>query len=68
MGTRHVLTDYDPPPLSYVQYTKNGKYLLVASLDDSLGLWSAEVAKHLPLKQYPASRVRAGGHDAGTGG
>uniref|UniRef100_A0A3B5L908 Uncharacterized protein n=1 Tax=Xiphophorus couchianus TaxID=32473 RepID=A0A3B5L908_9TELE len=45
-----LLTDDDNPPVSFVKFSPNGKYILAATLDNTLKLW--DYSKGKCLKTY----------------
>ncbi|VEN36406.1 unnamed protein product [Callosobruchus maculatus] len=45
-----TLIDNDNPPVSFVKFSPNGKYILAATLDNTLKLW--DYAKGKCLKTY----------------
>src|SRR5271156_852526 len=44
-----TLIDDDNPPVSFVKFSPNGKYILAATLDNTLKLWDYSKGKSLKL-------------------
>jgi COMPASS component SWD3 len=44
-----TLVDEDKPPVSFVKFSPNGKYILAATLDNYLKLWDYNKAKCLKV-------------------
>ena len=45
-----TLIDDDNPPVSFVKFSPNGKYILAATLDNTLKLWDySKVREHFEL-------------------
>lgn len=49
-----TLIDDDNPPVSFVKFSPNGKYILAATLDNTLKLW--DYSKGKCLKTYTGHR------------
>lgn len=47
-----TLMDNDNPPVSFVKFSPNGKYVLAATLENTLKLWDYTRNKGKPLKTY----------------
>ena len=44
--------DQDNPPVSFVKFSPNGKYILAGTLENTLKLWDYTRSKGKPLKSY----------------
>ena len=51
-----LLLDDDNPPVSFVKFSPNGKYILAATLDNTLKLWDYSKGK-MPKKCRTSSRL-----------
>ena len=49
------MTDDENPPVSFVKFSPNGKYILAGTLDNTLKLWDYSRAKVSSTVVYTAS-------------